>query len=181
MPDSVQAIVLCEDLQGWVFVRRMLIALGYESRRIRVVPYPGDGRGCGEQHVRESYPDELTRHRSRAARTRTVLAVHVDADRLTVQQRHATLDQELQKQGVAPRAPGETVAVLVPKREIETWIHFFLDSVPVNEQTSYPKYDHESDTWPAAEVFAKHVREGTTPAGAPPSLPVGLAEARRLP
>jgi hypothetical protein len=181
MRDGVKAIVLCEDLQGWVFVRRMLMGLGYESRDIRVVTYPADGRGCGEQHVRESYPDELSRHRSRAARMQTVLAVHVDADRLTVQERHATLDGELQKRGVARRAPEEKVAVLVPKREIETWIHFFLDGVPVDEQPNYPKYSHESDTWPAAESFARHVRAGTAPAGAPPSLPVGLAEARRLP
>jgi hypothetical protein len=181
MPDGVQAIVLCEDLQGWVFVRRMLMAMGYESRRIRVIPYPADGRGCGEQHVRESYPDELTRYRSRAARTRTVLAVHVDADRLTVQDRHATLDGELRKRGVAPRAPDETVAVLIPKREIETWIHFFFGHAPIDEENSYPKYTRESDTWPAADEFARHVRAGTTPVGALPSLPVGLAEARRLP
>ncbi len=171
--------MLCEGLQDWVFVRRMLITLGYESHRIRVIPYPA-GRGSGEQHVRERYADELGRHRSRAARTRAVLVVQVDADRSTVEARHAALELTLQEKGVAPRSPQDTVAILVPKRAIETWIHFFLDGPPVDEDTRYEKYAYPPDAWPAADAFAKHVRARTEPAGAPPSLPPGLREARRV-
>jgi len=172
--------VLCEDLQAWVFVRRMLITLGYESHRIRVLPYPADGRGSGEQHVRERYADELGRHRSRAARTRAALVVHVDADRVTVQERHAALDLTLHQKGVAPRSAQDMVAILVPKRAIETWIHFLLDGPPVDEQTSYEKYAYPSDAWPAADAFATHVRARTEPASAPASLLPGLTEARRV-
>jgi uncharacterized iron-regulated membrane protein len=114
-------------------------------------------------------------------RTKSVLVVHVDADNLTVQERHATLDQELRQRAVAARTPDEAVSVLVPKREIETWIHFFLDGPPVNETTDYPKYRGvESDTWPAAEAFATHLRQSSQPAGAPPSLITGLSEGRRI-
>lgn len=182
MPEGVQAIVLCEDVQGWVFARRMLLELGYNSHRIRRLPYPSDGRGCGEQSVREQYPAQLKSFRSRAARAKTVLVVHTDADRLTVQQRHARLDAELSNQGVPPRGPDEAVAVLVPKWEIETWIHFFLDGPPVDEaRNDYSKYQgRESDTWPAAEAFADHVSKGSQPAMAPPSLLAGLKEARRI-
>src|SRR5262245_56727184 len=63
-PNRVQATVLCEDLQAWVFVRRVLIALGHEPGRIRVVPYRADGRGSGEQHVRERYLERLVAHRA---------------------------------------------------------------------------------------------------------------------
>jgi hypothetical protein len=182
MAEGVQAIVLSEDLQGWVFVRRMLVTLGYEARRIRVIPYP-DGRGSGEQHVRDSYPGQLETFRSRAARTRTVLVVHTDADKMTVQERRASLERALEAKAVAPRGSAEAVAVLVPKREIETWIHFFLVGPPVDEvETKYPKYEgHEAEAWPAADAFARHVRGGTQPAGAPPSLLAGLVEARRIP
>lgn len=180
MPEGVQAVVLCEDLQSWVFVRRALIALGYDARRVRVIPYPADGRGSGEQHVRERYADELARHRSRAARTKAALVVHVDADRFTVDERHAALENELDQKGVAPRSPRDAVAILVPRRAIETWIHFLLDGPPVDEETSYEKYAYPSDAWPAAEAFATHVRAATPPAGAPASLPRGLAEGRRV-
>jgi hypothetical protein len=51
----------------------------------------------------------------------------------------------------------------------------------VDEVTSYPKYKgRESDTRPAAEGFARHVRQGSQPAIAPPSLLAGLEEARRV-
>jgi len=81
MADGVQAIVLCDGLQDWVFVRRALIALGYEPRRIRPIPFPADGRGSGEQHVREKYATEVRSHRCRAARMKTILVVHTDADK----------------------------------------------------------------------------------------------------
>jgi hypothetical protein len=180
MPEGVQAIVLCEDLQAWVFVRRMLMELGYDSHRIRVIPYPADGRGSGEQHVRERYPGELRTHRSRVTRTRAALIVHVDADVLSIQERHATLDHELERADVVLRTPDEAVAVLVPKRNIETWIHFFLEGPPVDEEGDYAKYDRESEAWPASRDFAKHVRQGSQPAGAPPSLLGGIEEGRRL-
>ncbi|WP_437291033.1 hypothetical protein [Sorangium sp. So ce406] len=182
MPEGVNAIVLCEDLQAWVFARRALLKLGYDARRIRVIQYPRDGRGgAGEQHVRERYPDELKAYRSRAARMKMALIVHVDADTITVRDRLDALERELRQRDVAPRAQDEAVALLVPKRNIETWIHFFLGGGPVNEETVYPKFDeHESDTWPAAEAFAAHARAGSAPAGAPPSLMNGLTEARRI-
>ncbi|MDI1428814.1 hypothetical protein [Polyangium sorediatum] len=184
MPDGVQAIVLCEDLQGWVFARRMLLAMGYENGRIRLsrYKYPAKGGGgSGEQHVRERYPDELRAYRPRAARTKTTLVVLTDADKLTVPQRRKTLEDALEKKALAPRGPEERVALLVPKWEIETWIHFFLDGTTVDEdRKDYPKYeDHEADAAPAAETFGQHARQATTPAQAPPSLVTGLIEARR--
>lgn len=183
MADGVQAIVLCEDLQSWVFARRMLMAMGYDDRKVRLsrYRYPAKGHGSGEQHVRERYPDELRAYRPRAARTKTTLVVFTDADKRTVQQRRKTLDDTLEKEGLAPRGPDERVALLVPKWEIETWIHFFLDGAEVDENIKYPKYeDHEADAAPAAEAFGQHARQGTTPAKAPPSLTTGLVEARRV-
>jgi hypothetical protein len=178
---GVQATVLCEDLQAWVFMRRMLIALGVEGRRIRVLPFPSDGRGSGEQSVRERYPNELRAHRTRAASTKTALVVHLDADTESVSDHHTQLSEALTKAGLAERRPEEAVALLVPKRAIETWIHFFLDKKPVDEETSYPRYrGEEAACGPAAESFAEHVQKKTEPPAAPPSLIRGLTEVRRL-
>lgn len=164
-----------------MFVRRALIALGYGAHEIRVVPFPRGGLGSGEQHVRERFGAQLEAYRRRASRRRAALVVHVDADLLTVEARWEALVDTLRAGGVPPPAANEAVAVLIPRREIETWIHFFLDGPPIDEAVSYPKYKgRESETWPAAEAFARHARDATTPTDAPPSLLHGLAKARQL-
>jgi len=180
MVDGAQAVVLCEGLQDWVFVRRTLMTLGYDARRIRVLPYPHDGQGAGEQHVREQYAREVRSHRSRAARMKTALVVHTDADTKAVQERYESLERQLDGAGLAPRDAHETIAVLIPKRNTETWIRF-LDGHTVDEVTPCPKFTgHESDTWRAAETFAVHVKNATSPAQAPPSLLRGIQESRRI-
>lgn len=182
MADGAQAVVLCEGLQDWVFVRRMLIALGHEPRRIRVVPYPADGRGgAGEQHVRERYAAEVRSHRSRAAKTSAILIVHTDADPMTVQERLETLEIALHEAQLPKRGAREAIAVFIPKRNTETWIHHFINHGAVDEETSYPKFpERESETWPAADGFAEYAKNGTAPQNAPPSLIRGLSEARRI-
>ncbi len=180
MADGVQAIVLCEGLQDWVFIRRALMALGYDWRRIRPIPFPANGRGSGEQHVREQYPREVRIHRSRATRMKTVLVVHTDADVKTTEERFESLEKALDEAAVGQRKAGERIAILIPKRSTESWI-YFLDGHPVDEHTSYPKFDgRESDTWSAAESFAAQVKSNVVPTHAPPSLLQGLTETRRI-
>ncbi len=183
---SVQAMVLTEDQQGWVFVRRLLIALGVPWRRIRVGLFPRDGRGCGEQFVRQRYPVEVRAQRACAAAS--WLVVHIDADDKTVNDRHQYLASECAEQCIAKRGPAERIAILVPKREIETWIHYLsgssVVSSGVDETQSYPKFQNEeSCCWPAAEKLAAVVLAKSGVAGLsnpPPSLVTGIDEVRRL-
>jgi hypothetical protein len=82
---------------------------------------------------------------------------------------------------VPVRTPEDPVGWLVPRRAIETWIHFFLAGPPVDEHTEYPHLrDHEADAQPAATYFGEHAKASTAPTGAPPSLVLGLAELRRV-
>src|SRR5580700_3018151 len=151
--------VLCEDLQAGVFVRRALLATGAGSRDIRIRPYPDSrfnraGGGprrvdgymvyaCGSQHVRENYPGELAEVRRQRRRGRDVaLVVEIDVDNTTpggrtVQDRHRELDDACARAEppVPVRTPDDPVAWLVPRRAIETWIHFFLVGPPVDEHT----------------------------------------------
>jgi hypothetical protein len=180
MPSSIYAVVLCEGLQDWVFCRRVLTTLGIAGRDVYPVISPA-GKGSGEQFVRENYAKEVAAIRARLARRRAALLVQTDADVLTVAARAKTLANALLAAEVPARGPQEPVAILIPKRNVETWIHFYLSGLPVDEQTVYPKFTgRESECWPAAEAFAENVRNPTVPVGAPPSLPLALVETRRL-
>lgn len=179
MTAGVDAVILCEDLQSQVFLYRALLLRGYNKRRIRLVPVP-DGQGAGEQHVVLSYAEEVRVHRSRAARMNAALLVHIDADTLPCAARHARLAAALVQAELEPRGDREAIAILVPKRNIETWIHFFLSGKAVDESTAYPKFAEESEAWPAAEAFDQ-ASKTTAPANAPPSLATALAEMGRVP
>ncbi len=136
--------VLCEDLQAWVFVYRALLECGAERRDIRHRPYPDnrfhaagggsprpvDGytvHACGSQHVRENFPAELALLRKVQRMGRNVgLVVHIDADNGTFQDRHRELDAACASaQPPVPKPQGDDpVALLVPRRALETWIRF---------------------------------------------------------
>jgi hypothetical protein len=178
----VQYVILCEDLQTQVFIRRALIRRGANPRRIRPVALPSADKGAGDAYVVKHYPQEAQAHRSQVARSKAALVVHLDADPAnTVAARMSRLDAALVAAGMSPRGPGERISYLVPKRNIETWIHFYLDGPPIDESTEYPKYGgRESDCGPAAETFADHAVSNTVPLGAPPSLVTGLSEFRRV-
>lgn len=107
----------------------------------------------------------------------------------TVAQRHRQLAEALRGAGESAREPAEPIAELVPKRNIETWIHALDGPLsrdlarPLDEETAYPKLERESECAGAAQVFADHARAGSVPgvADAVPSLRDGHAELRRLP
>jgi hypothetical protein len=174
-------VILCEDLQAQVFIRRALLRRGVESRRIRLVDLPS-GSGAGEQYVRKQYPGEVEAHRSQVTHMAAALVVHIDADPgYTVAERHRQLAEALAEGGLAPRQPEERIGHLVPKRNMETWIHFYLDRAQVDEETEYAKYpSNESACWPAAERFSDEAAQRRAPEGAPPSLVQGLAEFWRV-
>lgn len=195
--------VLCEDLQAFVFVRRALISSGAEPRNVFPHPYPdsrfhAEGGGsprmvdgytvyaCGSQHVRMNFPHALANVRVQHAKRQAALIVHIDVDNAnpagrTVRDRLEELDAACAAPGVPIRGPADPVAILVPRREIETWIHFYLLGPPVDEHTPYAKLSgREADCQPAAEAFARDARAQNAPGHAPPSLLGGLAEFRRV-
>lgn len=98
----------------------------------------------------------------------------------TVEDRVAELRNACRGQSVEPARPEEPVAHLVPQRNIETWIRFFLQGPPVDEHHRYSHLARPSDAAPAAQAFARHARAETIPADAPPSVVIGLAEFRRV-
>lgn len=205
MSRTVSVLVLCEDAQARVFILDALEAADPALvSRVRVIPCPGQvfrsGEGgtrsvqgwtifsCGSQHVRENYPKLVEQRRSQEGRLRAMgcrLVVHVDVDNAdpggrTVNDRMNELREACKGVSVHPPEPAEPVAHLIPRRNIETWIRFFHQGPPVDEHTDYGHLPRESAAAPAAANFGEHAARGTVPAGAPPSLVLGLAELRKI-
>lgn len=158
--------MLCEDRQHEAFLRRFFRQAGWNRNCFRVEISP-KGRGAGEQWVREQFPTELKELR------RCHVSVHLvaitDADRSTVAERKASFDETCRTKGVDPRSDDEPVALLVPRRNIETWIAY-LGGENVDEDKAYPKLSRESKCAPAVERLTKMCRKGDLRKPAPPSL-----------
>lgn len=180
MPNSVFTVVLCEDLQSWVFLRRVLIEQGAAGRDIRANRQT-PGVAGGADRVRQQYAPEVQAQRRRNASRAAALVVHIDADRFSVLERANELAAVLAASGAAPRAPAERIAHAIPRRNIETWIAFGLGQTPVDETEEYRKLSGcEADYAPASKRFATDIASGADRAGAPPSWNVAIAEMRRV-
>ena len=117
-----QVIVLCEDKQE-VFVRRFMKPR--TNHPIRIVSAPV-GEGAGEQFVREQYPRQL--RALRAATVNVVLVVMIDGDTAGSVERMRQLDESCRLSGITPRTDADRVIVLVPERNIETWLAYLGES-----------------------------------------------------
>ena len=159
---------MCEDKQHESFFRRLLTASGFPRHKITVRKYPS-GKGAGEKHVRDKFPIEVRQHRRRATHMLCCLLAVADADKRSVDQRHAELWGAL----TPARSADERIAVFIPKRNIETWIHYLLGKGPVDEETAYTKLARPSECHPGVdrlvELARGHAQEGL-PDDCPPSL-----------
>lgn len=136
MSDRIAWIVVLAEDQGQVnLVRRYLqrsIDPNQRITRISIV----QGRGSGEQFVRKNYAKEVNECRQRAATRSALLIVAMDADENTVEDRARQLADELRARGFEARSEDDPIAVLIPKRNVETWI-LCLNGKAVNENDDY--------------------------------------------
>ena len=176
---SARIIAICEDSQNYTFVYRLLKDIGFPHRRIRVEK-SNKGKGAAEQWVRESYADEVAVHRQKSSHMAIGLVVVIDADTRTVQDRRRELQQRLDDKNLAPRDSEESICLLIPKRNIETWIHA-LQGRDVNERDAYPKLDRERDCQPTVDALVRHIGSACAELNLP-SLQQGCQELQeRLP
>jgi hypothetical protein len=176
MPNQIRAVILCEDRQQEVFARAFLETCGIRPLRVLVNPA---GMGSGEQFVREKYPNEVQTFRSKfPAQPNIRLVVMTDADTRTVTGRFQQLESALRDNGVPIRQPHDRIGVFIPKRNIETWIHY-LKGRPVNEEEAYPYLDKQSECKPEVEALARN-RRAPLPENAPPSMRAACQELPRI-
>lgn len=173
MSRRAQLSLLCEDKQQQVFAYRTLRGWGYERHKLRLLPLPS-GSGAGEQYVRKQYPREVKACRQQANYHQVGLLTFIDADTTTVDFRHQQLNDALTENALEPRLPPECIAILVSKRNVETWIHFLFGE-EVDEETEYPKLKNESHCEEAVKKLIEYLR-GEFPDDSPPSLLQGGEE-----
>ncbi|RCJ28025.1 hypothetical protein A6770_24365 [Nostoc minutum NIES-26] len=172
----VQIVILCEDRQQEVFARHFLKKRGFIlDRNVRIQICP---KGAGEQFVREHYAVEVKAYRSKNYRL-GMLVVLIDADKKMVEERLKQLDDALIADAQQIRLSDEAIAIFVPKRNLETWIHY-LQSVTIDEETEYPKFSkNESACKPCVENLVNQCYQGLN-ADAPPSLQAACGELQRI-
>lgn len=170
-----QIVILGEDQAQRNFAVNFLLERGFNRRKITATPRQ---KGGGEASVKNAYPGEVSFHRSRRHQKNRALIVLIDADDSTVEDRHQQLRSKLTESGLKPRAAGERVIILVPRRNIETWVVFLKDGIPVDESKDYKSGVDSRDVRSAGKVLAnKSLTEE-----APPSLDRALRdELPRLP
>ena len=127
---GVRITLLCEDSQTDAFVRRFLRRRNFRGRDIRTLPLP-DGSRSGEQWVRERYPGELRAIRGCQG---AFLVVVTDADQYSTATRRAQLDAACEEKQIPQRDDCDPVLVIVPRRNIETWLAY-LDGTEVDERS----------------------------------------------
>jgi len=170
-------VVRCEDLQQRVFLYRYLIEKRIRPHEIRIEQSPA-GRGDAGHWVTQQHPIEVRALRSKPHLSLALITM-LDADTRSVDDRKRELDDALAASGQDRRRPSERIAVLVPRRNIETWIHR-LEGNAVNESDSYPR--HRGAESRCREAVGEFVRR--CPAHMadddPPSLRDGCEELTRL-
>jgi len=102
------------------------------------------------------------------------------ADVSDVVSRKRRHDDALVAEGQARRNNGEKIAIVVPARNIESWIHHLLGTPGINETTAYSKFrGEERKCAPAAEAFAQRCPNNLQ-ASDLASLRDGCAELQRI-
>jgi hypothetical protein len=170
-------VILCEDLQQYVFAKSFLQKRGFQGNfEPRICPA---GKQAGEQYVRDRYPAEVKAYRSKKNHLKIFLVVIIDADTGTVPNHIAQLEQALEEKTFPRRQTDDKIAIFVPKRNIETWIHYVMGET-VNEEHAYPKFPKEGECKPFVEALASQCQQAGLADDAPPSMQIACAELQRI-
>ena len=174
----VQIVILCEDRQQEVFARHFLKKRGFTGLfRTKICP---PGSQSGEQYVRTQYPVEVKAYRQNKNRVSIGLVVLIDADTSRLQERLNQLASVLDEDAQEKRRSHEAIAIFVPKRNIETWIHY-LQGETVNEEDAYSHFDkNEAVCKTYVENLADRCYSQNLPEDAPRSLQAACGELQRL-
>lgn len=170
----VKIVLLCEDSQQEAFARRFLEGMRWNTRELRVEKSP-KARGSAGQWVREEFQKELKVYRQRKQHAASGLIAMVDADTKDVQDRINEIEAACNAKQIPFRTNDEAVGIAVPKRNIETWIHY-LNGQQVNEKDVYPKLERERGCKPAVINLVRLCKSTGLPTDAPPSLAAACDE-----
>lgn len=175
---------LCEDDEH----RRLALAFMKRCRNIntdRVVVEIVASRlqqGGNVGWVLEQFPRQLHACRQRQKKAQTLLVVVLDADQFTVEERRRQLDASLKQATYEALDANDPVAILIPRRHVETWICALLGEA-VNEEQDCKGHLKmtRAEIRQAADTLCEWTRENATPgATCVPSLAAAFPEWRKI-
>ncbi|MCL4782933.1 MAG: hypothetical protein KJZ70_07865 [Bryobacterales bacterium] len=184
MSRSSKVVVLCEDKRTQKLIRSFLRKLSYRNHELRFTKI---NAGSAEQQVREQFPNEVAYLRNSRFQDQVLIAA-IDADNFTVEERLRQLEQSLGSASLPARDPEEKICLLIPRRNIETWIRVLSgDEVSEEENCKPPpggtqaqRLDNRSAQ--AGERFYELTRPNAPlPNPTVDSLNRAIPEARRVP
>ena len=115
----------------------------------------------------------------RAAAVNAVLVVMIDGDVAGFTRRMRQLDESCRLSRIAPRVNADRVVVLVPERNIETWLAY-LEGTTVDETMIYPKLEKPGKCKEHVRVLAGMCSGGQLRQPAPQSLVAACGEYRSI-
>ena len=175
MSRKVNVVLLCEDTQHEVFVRRFLGGMGWNKRRIRVQKGK-PGAGSGVKFVHERFPFELQAYRSKANHVNLRLVVMIDGDNVGVNGRLTSLDATCTSNDVGCRGDDDHVAIFVPTWRIETWIAYLGGENVDEARGDYPRLVRARECQPHVDALIQMCRAGELRSPAPLSLGAACEE-----
>ena len=170
MNKGVDVVILAEDVRHRKLLRKYLRRRGYSHHKIRECPWFPKFQAPCLSFVKAEYPLQVQALRDKAHRVNAALLTMVDADEKTVEQRIEEFDALLVADGKTRRADNENIAIVVARRNVETWF-YFLEGNDVDEETNYKPLCGSLKNREFALKFA-HLSwpRGELPRNCPPSL-----------
>jgi hypothetical protein len=179
----ISKIILVHE--GWrdsAFARGFLRAAGIDGRAIDPRPNPG---GSGHDWVKIQFAAEVA-NLMRFSEGRGVLGL-LDEDGVGVTERQQEVEEVLRLRGLPRTSARDGRCLLLPTRNLETWLYWLTSRMTVDESTDYkrggppgnvPRIRNE-DCRPAGEALHK-LNHAHPPNGCPPMLVRALEDLREF-
>ena len=184
---SDKVIVLCEDIAQEKLIRAWLKMLGYNTKReVRFLTDPSksrDGRrNDNNGFVDTNYVEQVQAQRARVHRMQCALVICRDTDGKTASDYLILFNQRLIDDSSDERQPNESIALLFPSRNVETWLVKLADH-DVDETNDYKALCQKIDVDKSAQRFGRVAcHQEAQPADCPTSLQVAFDnECPRIP
>jgi len=187
MSRVTKIILICEGWRDSAFARGFLASAGIDSRSVDAKVNPG---GSGHDWVKIRFVEEVA-NLAKFSEGRGILGL-LDEDGQGAAARENEIANRLHTQGLSPLAPHEGRCLLLPTRNIETWLYWLKaqrggTTLSVDEITDYkingpPEGSarlNSEDCRPAGEHL--HTLNHTKlPAGCPQMLGKAIGELREF-
>ena len=182
MSNRVDIVLLCEDRRHEQFVRAFLKG---KKRRLARISFPklyksheAGGKKRNNGFVLGEAVEEIDK--ARKVPPKRALILVIDGDKRGYASRNGQIASKLKAEKITALNEKECIALLVPCRNIETWVHHFKGN-ETDESTDFKSFYKDYNAAPEAQAFADWVSDGNAVEVAElPALNAARDELRRL-